>query len=137
MKLLFFGGFSFRDGGGVGRVSRSLAAEFVRQGHECSFLATKPGDDEIVGGIPQLFVPNSKVNAGENRDYLRKVIADKEINVIINQTGFNDKAFDLLESVLDDCVVLTAHHNCVACLQDLHQSIISHTLSRYKLLTWA
>jgi glycosyltransferase involved in cell wall biosynthesis len=132
VNLLFVGGFSFRDGGGVGRVSRTLAAEFVRQGHECSFLATKPGQDEIVEGVPQLFVPNTKVNATENKEYLRKVIAEKQINVIINQTGFDDKVFDLVQSVLDDCVVLTAHHNCVACLQDLHQSIISHTLSRLK-----
>lgn len=137
MNLLFLGGFSFRDGGGVGRVSRSLGAEFTRQGHVCFFLAARTGDDEIVEGIPQLFVPHRIVNSSDNKQYLKKLVTDKKISVIINQTGFNDKAFNLLEAVLRQCVILTAHHNCVACLQDMHESIISHTLSRLRIPLWA
>jgi len=85
-------------------------------------------NSEIAGDRSQLHVPATPVACPKNVNYLQELVREREIGVVINQTGFDAEVLDLVISVNDVCRLYTVHHNCVACLQEHHQSIVEHYL---------
>lgn len=129
LKILIVAQFPLAEhGGGVGRVSRTLAAEFRRRGHECLYLSVERGSSEVPGDPLQLQVPSTPVACSSNIQFLKELIRDREIDVVINQAGFDGEVLDLVTAVNDVCRLYAVHHNCVACLQEHHQSIVEHFL---------
>jgi glycosyltransferase involved in cell wall biosynthesis len=128
MNILFVTQFRIdANRGGVQRVTESLSREFARRpGTKVYYLSLGAGKDEVIDNIPQFYIANPRsIEAPENVSYLRKLISDREINVIINQAGIYPKPLQLLKSSIDDQVKLVSvHHNCISCLQKNYENII-------------
>ncbi len=128
MNVLFLATFPFKNAGGVGRVTQILAVEFHARGHNCNYLATRTGKPHAEGDTVQLFTPSDAIASRPNVEYLKRLVHERHVDLIVNQAGFNLEVLDLIRPVTDECRVFTVHHNCVACLQELHGSIIDHSL---------
>lgn len=128
VNILFLATFPFTGAGGVGRVTEALTAEFQSRGHGCTWLATRRGESQLVGDTPQLFTPSDVISSRANVEYLRRLIQERRMDMVVNQAGPNPQILDLIRPVAAKCRVFTVHHNCVACLQEYYSSIIDHSL---------
>ena len=109
----------------------------MRRGHGCYYLAASPAGEQQSDGIPQFFLPEKKITSSRNRTFLRQLVRDMSIDVVINQSGIDLPLIDLALSVRQQSVVISAHHGCVACLQKAHRSIVDHVFDRYHIPDWA
>lgn len=127
-NILFIVGFDIKPnrGGGVGRVTSTLAAEFKKIGYNVFFLALKEGSQEKSNGFDQFYIPDQKhLSSNKNVFYIKDIIVNNKIDIVINQTGIYKKQFTLIKNALPVNVKLfTVHHNCVNCLLDNYRHIL-------------
>lgn len=125
MNILFVWTSPFKNAGGVGRVTTTLGQQFVKRGHNVTYLSFSKGSSYSEEGIDQLFVPSgSGVLEDDNLQCLVNVLADRGIDVIINQAGITNA--DVLKAInrardnlsLKELKVYSVHHNCISCLYE-------------------
>ncbi len=132
-NILFICDFPFAGSGGVGRVTEILAEEFLRRGYNITYLAFCTGQEYVSDRIIQHFVPNpSRANGKENIQYVCKLIDELHIDIIINQAGAKIELINFFAKVKLDIPVLSVHHNCVKCLYDNYQHILTETFRNKK-----
>lgn len=132
-NILFLWTAPFRKGGGVGSVSETLAAEFKRKGHYVSYLSLSKGEDYIHDGIRQYFSSSRNVpSLKENIDFLFSFIYSNKTDIIINQSGITDNQFlkQLQLKKPEHLKILSVHHNCIRCLQESYQRIMTESYGK-------
>lgn len=136
MNILFITLFKIdKNKGGVQRVTATLALEFERRNYKVFYLALTQGTNEIIENIPQYYLPDRKYNSNENKDFIRNLLKEKKIEVIINQTGIYPKSFKLiLTCIHPDIKFYTVHHNCIACLIKNYREIVINGEKGIKLI---
>jgi glycosyltransferase involved in cell wall biosynthesis len=78
----------------------------------------------------QLFTPSDRVASRVNIHFLDDLVREKRIDVIINQAATKIDVLRLLCSLHRSCQLFSVHHNCVACLQRVHRSVIESSMDR-------
>ena len=137
MNILFVWTSSFLKGGGVGRVTKTLGSIFRKRAHNVYYLSFSKGDNETVEGIPQFYCPNSEnICAEENIEYLKQLMLENDIQVVINQTGFSDtdvlKSINLAKAKVNKKPkILTVHHNCIKCLYDSFELVVTQNYQNH------
>ncbi len=130
MNILFFALNPIVDTGGVGRVTRTLADGFAAQGHRSVFVGLDPQGRSVQADTRQRWLPSKRVACADNVAFLRELIDEQGIDVIVNQAGWSPHVLDLLDDVDADVPFVSVHHNCVACLQDAYEGIVDRSLQR-------
>lgn len=125
MNILFITSFKVDPNkGGVQRVTFTLAKAFMKKNYKVSFLALIPSTEEKVEDFTQYYLPGKKYYSNDNINYIKNLLKEKKINVIINQTGIFPKAFKLIHAaILPGIKLFTVHHNCIACLVKNYRQI--------------
>lgn len=90
MNILIFAAREFNPVmGGIERVSTLLAEFLVSHGHKVYFLSgLKTNGPEYKLKTKQFFLPNGFKGNTENRKFVKGLIKELNINIIINQTDF-------------------------------------------------
>ena len=76
--------------GGIERVTDTLTKNFIRKGYRILYLVFE-GEDKSATTYkypaPQFFFPNSDYNAPENIKFYHRFLQEKEVDIVINQSG--------------------------------------------------
>ena len=119
MKICFYknsaGGYNAEDGG-VQRISRVLSEELTLLGFEVLYLST--ASTKAPAQTDVHFLPDVEIATENNISALHTFLKEKEIDVFLNHSGFNDKTLRLLAGVPEDVKVISVHHNCIRCLYE-------------------
>ena len=91
MNILFVYTSQFvRCAGGVQRVSLVLAEFFVSRGHRCFFLSSE--EPALDHKPDHFFLPDTRLlESDKNKVFLRKIIARKNIDIVINQAALGGR----------------------------------------------
>ncbi len=111
------------QGGGVQRITRVLSEELSKLEVVTYFLSMPNYNEEINYKENELVLPSQTLDSKENIHFLRNFIKAKEIDVFINQDGFNPRVLNLLNKIRDLAKIISAHHNCILCLYDRYPEI--------------
>lgn len=117
--------------GGVQRVTQVLCDYFRSKGHLCYYLSTQQSNEGIEN---QFALPSQDVLCSENIDYLTSFVEDKQIDVVVNQDGFN-KGLSKLVFHSCRCKVITVAHNSLTSPVDKF-TIVRHSYFKKKHLSW-
>lgn len=112
------------EGGGVQRITRVLFDEFTKL-DVITYLLSPPGSDAKVYSEYEIVLPSQVIDSAENIDFVREFIKVKEINIFINQDGFNSPTLNLLYKIKGLCKILSVHHNCILCLYEKYPEIFA------------
>jgi glycosyltransferase involved in cell wall biosynthesis len=89
------------NAGGVQRVSQVLANQFLKDGHSIYYLASTKAINTTYSNC-QFFLPDlNNISNPINYDYLRNLINDLGINLILNQEGLSNRFGTFLSYVRD------------------------------------
>jgi len=127
MNILFVANFPIEDNkGGVQRVTATLAQAFLRLGHQVCYLSLGAGQTTTLNGVEQFFMPNNtSLPIIENRNFYKALLEERSIDVVINQAGIYGHVIQFLsENHQAGIKLLTAHHNCIQCLQESYRNIL-------------
>lgn len=114
-----------KNKGGVRRVTATLAGEFIKKNYNVYYLALSQGNDEIIEGVPQYYLPERKLKSKKNKKFIKNLLKKDKIEIVINQTGISPKSFRLISSCINsDIKLYTVHHNCIACLVKNYRQIV-------------
>jgi glycosyltransferase involved in cell wall biosynthesis len=138
MNILFSWGKTFKNGGGVGRVTEVLAEQFLKEGHSVDYFSFSKGDPFTEDGINHYFSSGvGKVYSDVNIDLLAELLIRLDINVIINQSGFVHKeALKALNRAInkagreDNIKIYSVHHNCIKCLYKHFELVVKNNFSQ-------
>lgn len=102
--------------GGLEVVSQVLANEFIKQGHNVSFFILKIEKHDVLDKLDKnvkIFNTESYGLTKGNVKYLKKVLSDNSIQIIINQWGlpFIPIALARMSSKNKNIKVISIHHN--------------------------
>lgn len=110
--------------GGVQRVTKVLSDYFSQMGHSCYYLSSQSFNDNIVN---QFVLPNPIIDHVDNVSYVKRLIEDKLINVVVNQAGLNKEMTRFVHSCCVGKVkIITVAHN------SLIGNIVNFTTTRYQ-----
>lgn len=126
MNILFVTSFEIKqNSGGVQRVTQTLTNEFRKLGHNVIYLSLSIGNEALIDGIQQYFLPfGRKFENEENILFLKRLLKFQKIEIIINQSGFQSDAIKFIfENKNSTVKLLTVHHNCLKCLNDQYHNI--------------
>ena len=103
--------------GGVERVSYVLSKHFRENGCNTYFLSVEAPSDKNEYEMHQFFFPVSNPNSPDflqkNREFLDDFIKDKNIDIIVNQDGFNANILSLYADVGNGVKKYAVLHNSV------------------------
>lgn len=102
--------------GGVEVVSVVLANKFVLEGHRVSLFVFTKGNSDITNRLHpsvNLYVAGEYKNSKKNSDFLRKILIDKEVDVVINQWGLPRLPINVINRARKDLnvKVVSVYHN--------------------------
>lgn len=79
------------NAGGVQRVSQVIANQFQKDGHSVYYLASTKGDYTTYNNCQFFFPDTNNISNPINYNYLRNLINDLGINLIMNQEGLSNR----------------------------------------------
>lgn len=127
-NILFLSYYPFAGEGGVGRVTEVLTKEFLHRGFGITYLALCAGKECITNDVTQHFVPDAdNICCKENINFVSTLINTLSIDVIINQAGGKKDVINFLKKVHVTTPILSVHHNCVKCLQENYQHVLTES----------
>lgn len=96
--------------GGTERVADNVAHGLKTRGHEVFYLSRTrvPGEYDI----PCFFLPDSQGTTQANIEYIKRLCAEKHIDVIINEAGNTDDVYMLSKKNIDNVRIITELHFC-------------------------
>lgn len=127
LNILFVSSFILDENkGGVQRVTVTLAKEFVKLGNKVSYFILEKGKTQSESDILNYYLLNNNgFNDKANVDFFKQLIIDKKIDIIINQSGIEDKPLNYItDNIPKNVKLYTVHHNCISCLQVNFKNII-------------
>lgn len=127
-RILFVAEYKIRGNtGGVGRVGATLAKGFISRGHAVYYYAVDKTEEPTMDGVDQYYCINHRdVTCQENIEHLSGLLKKLQITVIVNHSGFHYTIQQLLAAVKQPGIILiTEHHNCIRCLYENYQQIIT------------
>lgn len=135
MNICFFARFPIEPNkGGVQRITHILGDEFRKLGHQVFFLCLHT-NKPVNKSNYQFYLPEKKVNAKENKKEIADFVAQKGIDIFINQASVYSDVIDLVKEVKPKgAKLITVHNNCVECLHKLYREIVMS--NRRKSLLW-
>ena len=114
MNILFYGtNASNPTLGGIARISYNLICYFQSQGINCYAITKYMGNTQIKENF-QLYFPNENLYSDENNRYLRKIILEKKIDIVINQLAICNTDVDFLYSLkkyYPTLIIVSCIHN--------------------------
>ena len=126
MNILFVNDFPFSDAGGVGRVTQTLAGQFMDLGHKVLYLALTGGQDFVAAGIKQSFLADEKGGTRGKIRFVTDFFKKYSFDLIINQGGTKRNVLGIITKANKGKIpVFSVHHNCVNGIIDNYQQIIS------------
>lgn len=87
MNILFLHSLGMNLHGGIERISLGLDAEFTARGHQAFFLAILNANKATAHPEKQFFFPDAKRDAPGNREFLRNLLIERQIDFVIYQVG--------------------------------------------------
>jgi glycosyltransferase involved in cell wall biosynthesis len=119
MKICFFvnssGNFN-PNAGGVQRITRVLVDEFQKIGIE-ALLLSMPDTKNTINYEPNEFcLPSGNLNSQENITFIKDIINQEKIEILINQFGIEPDSIKFIETIKKHVKIISAHHNCISCL---------------------
>lgn len=129
LNVMFFSSTRMVGKGGVGNVSLLLGKEFAKRG---IYVYNFAYDEYLAGGCNgnQYFMDIERYNSEYQISRLNWLIEHREIDIIVNQSGFDRKANGIIGGIKEKRVkVVSVHHNCVKCLFDNYREILSSNIS--------
>ena len=125
--------------GGVEVVSISLANKFIQEGHNTSIFVFTKGEVNITERLDKnvkLFVGYGYKNSKDNIEYLREILINNKINIIINQWGLPYLPIKVINKARKDLdiKVISIFHNdpCSNGRLKEVESAITYTLNPIK-----
>ncbi len=124
--------------GGVQRVTATLAKAFKARGLGVCYLALCKGNEEGIDGVPQYYIPEpNRYAAQANLRFIRDLVRQFSIEIVINQTGIYPGPFRLIRAALPPEVKLySVHHNCIACMLENYRERFLGKPGLYRLLKY-
>ncbi|MBS1495146.1 MAG: glycosyltransferase [Bacteroidetes bacterium] len=137
MNILFVNTSEFsRNAGGVGTVTYALTKEFLKKECNVYYMSLKKGDEKLTdfNGIRHFFIPDeTNFIAPENTNFIKQLLNKYDIDIIINQAGFNVPALKGLNAAKNEKVkIITVHHNCILCLYKNYRHIITKSYGSHR-----
>jgi glycosyltransferase involved in cell wall biosynthesis len=126
MKICFFvnSNDNFNpNAGGVQRITRVLVDEFSKGGIETIFVSMPNTKKTINYEHNEFCLPSGDLNSQENITYIKKLINQKKIKIFINQYGIDLTSINFIKKIKNDVQIISAHHNCISCLNDKYREI--------------
>lgn len=137
MNILFINDFPFPNAGGVGRVTETIAAEFVNIGHKVFYFALRKGTPFESNGIMQYFAPSKTIFSKENISCLENFLQKNAIDIIINQGGPKPEVLKtIIKANKRKVKLISVHHGCVIGSQENYHNIIKENFRDSKLKTF-
>lgn len=102
------------DRGGIGRVTDSLAREFLKRGHHVYYLIYESAitvKHIYLYPAPLEYFPSRELLSKENLDFYHKFLKEKKIDIIINQSGNFSDSFLYLNKGNSTATVISVLHS--------------------------
>jgi len=97
--------------GGVQRITDTLTKNFIKEGHNVTFLARIKTTQEFNNyATKQLYFPNEELNSTENITFYHNLIKELDVNIVINQNGAEEASY-LYCNVPKEAKLITVVHN--------------------------
>lgn len=99
--------------GGIQRVTHVISNFLVNKGYDVSYISFNRPEDHVFLGDRQLYLPNSNsIINNENIEFLREILEERKIDIIINQSGMSYEFSSILYKVsLKKTVLISCIHN--------------------------
>jgi glycosyltransferase involved in cell wall biosynthesis len=114
--------------GGVQRVTDVLTRYFKESNFNVFQLAVRRADDSFILDENQFILPNQKIiNSGENIAFLKKIVFNNKIDIIINQGAIGKKISKFCVTIkkFSDVKIIAVFHN------SLLGNVINYTSSHF------
>lgn len=107
--------------GGVERVTYILADEFKAKGYNAVMLSssTPLNGDQLLSD--QYVLPDKTINSKENREFLRRFLAEHRIDVIINQSEVRS-IIELIKSTSSTPIISVIHTDPAAAIKSVQDN---------------
>jgi len=101
------------NAGGVQRVSQVLANQFLKDGHSVYYLASTKAINTTYNNCQFFFPDLNNISNPINYDYLRNLINDLGINLILNQEGLSNRFGPFLSHIrnIEGLKICSVLHN--------------------------
>lgn len=94
--------------GGTERVADNIAQELKRRGYKIFYLSRRKVDGEY--NVPCYFLPDAKGNTVLNYSYVKKLITELSIDIIINEGGNTDDIYLFSKDFFPNIKIITHLH---------------------------
>lgn len=94
--------------GGTERVADNIAQELKRRGYEIFYLSRRKVDGEY--NVPCYFLPDVKGNTLLNYSYVKKLITELSIDIIINEGGNTEDIYLFSKEYFSEVKIITHLH---------------------------
>lgn len=115
------------NAGGVQRITRVLADEFEKIGITSFFLSMPNTRHNITYKDNEFCLPESNLKSSQNIVFIKKLVAEKNIQIIINQYGLDISGLKFFEQINKQVRVISVHHNCISCLYEKYSEIVKNS----------
>lgn len=117
MRVIFFHTNGIRSqAGGISRITDTLTKTFRSKGLDVILVGARNIAKDVQYDKKQFFLPKSdKIDVEENVVYMNRLIAEENIDIIINQAGLNSECVNFLSRVKknSDVKIVNCLHNSV------------------------
>lgn len=125
MNILFVHTSSFKNCGGIGRVTEINAKRFSQQGHKVYFFILKKGEQDHCFGFTQYFLPDNHYEHPDTLNNFRDTLSRLQIAIIINQSGVNIRSLQFIKkAVLPHTKIITCYHGAIKSIYDNYSIIL-------------
>jgi len=129
MKICFFknssGNFN-SNAGGVQRITRVLVDEFQKMGIEVLLLSMPDFKSTTNYESNEFCLPSGSLNSPENINFIKKLINQEKIEILINQSGIEPDSLKFIKIIRGYVKIISAHHNCISCLYERYPEIFKY-----------
>ena len=135
MNLLFLTEYQVvNNQGGVERVTQVLSDFFKQKKINVFNVFIKCHNNKLADN--EFHFSNSKIKSIENIQFLRKIISENNISIVINQMGFNVDIIKLLRKINSDITIVSYLHSSLTYEATFNELLLSKGLILNKSLIY-
>jgi glycosyltransferase involved in cell wall biosynthesis len=125
MNIFFVHTSSFKDCGGIGRVTEINALSFKKYGYNIHFFILKEGETDNCHGFTQFYLKNDDLTSSINKNYFREKLIEFEVDIIINQSGINVNSLGfIVNSKTKNLKIITCYHGAIKSIYDNYGRVL-------------